>query len=64
MISTPGITGILREVALEERLVDGDVLDADAALVAVHVVDAVEHQEGIAVRQQLEDADDVRGGQR
>ena len=60
----PGHHRILREVPLEERLVDGDVLEADAALVAVHVVDAVEHQERVAVRQQLEDAVDVehRGG--
>ena len=29
-------------MALEERLVDGDVLDADAALVAIHVVHAID----------------------
>ncbi len=51
---------ILREVALEERLVDGHVLDADARLVAVDVVDAIEQQEGVAVRQQLQNLADVR----
>ena len=49
----------LREMPLEERLVDGDVLDADGALVAVHVDDAIDHQERIAMRQQLHHAPDI-----
>src|SRR4026207_168982 len=39
----------LRKMPLEERLVDRHALDADGALVAIHVDDAVDHQEGIAM---------------
>ena len=53
MISTPGMIGNCGKVPLEERLVDGDALDADGALVAIHVDDAVDQQKRIAVRQQL-----------
>jgi hypothetical protein len=49
----------LREMPLEERLVDGHALDADGALVAIHVDDAVDHQEGIAMRQELHHPRDV-----
>ena len=45
-----------REMAHELRLVEGDVLDADAGAVAVDLDDAVDEQERIAVRQQLHDA--------
>ena len=44
-----------REVALEERLVDGDVLDADDALALLELEDAVHEQERIAVRHDLHD---------
>jgi RecB family exonuclease len=49
-------------VALEERLVDGDVLDRHRALEAVELDDAVDQQERVAVRQQLEDLPDVEAG--
>jgi hypothetical protein len=61
-ISTPGITGRCRKVALEERLVDGDVLqrlDAHALLELEHAVD---QQERVAVRQLLQDVVDVQHG--
>ncbi len=45
-----------REMARELRLVEGDVLDADAGLVAVDLDDPVDEQKRIAVRQQLEDS--------
>ena len=49
---------VVGEVALEERLVHGDVLDAcDAAVVHVH--DAVHQQEGVAVGQHGGDFVDV-----
>ena len=41
-------------MAGELRLVEGDVLDADAGLVAVDLDDLVDQQERIAVRQQLQ----------
>lgn len=56
--------GELREVTLEEILVDGDVLDADTGLVAIDVDDLVDEQEGVAMRQQLHDLLDVRSRQR
>src|SRR5581483_1287027 len=49
----------LGEVPLEERLVDGDALDADGADVGVHLDDLVDQQERIAMRQQLHHARDV-----
>ena len=52
MISTPGMTGWPGKVALEMRLVDRDVLDADRRIVAVDLDDPVDQQEGIAMRQQ------------
>ena len=45
--------GLSGKMPLEVRLVDGDVLDADAGFVAVDVADPVDHQERIAVRQRL-----------
>ena len=33
------------------RLVERDILDADTVLVAAHVDNAVDHEEGIAMRQ-------------
>jgi hypothetical protein len=44
------------------RLVDGNVLDADAAVVIVHFDDLVDQQERVPVRQQLHDPHDVRTG--
>ena len=46
-------------MAHEARLVHGDVLDGDAALLAVHRFHAVDEQEWITVRQQLQNAVDV-----
>ena len=52
MTSTPGISGIAGKMALEERLVDRDVLDAARSTCpGVHSSDAVDEQERIAVRQ-------------
>ena len=59
IISTPGNTGLAGKWPMELRLVEGDVLDADRRLVAVDLDDAVDHQERIAVRQQLQDLLDV-----
>src|SRR5208282_1194574 len=42
-------------MAEELRLVDRDVLDSDAMFVAAHVDDAVDHDEGVAMRQQPQD---------
>jgi hypothetical protein len=52
---------VLREVALEEVLVDGDVLDADGGGALHDIHDAVHHQEGKAVRNGVHDARDVVG---
>jgi hypothetical protein len=49
-------------VPLEERLVDANVLDADGAMVELHVDDAVDHQHRITMRDHLQDAFDVRYG--
>src|SRR6478609_9371848 len=51
---------IAREVPLEIGLVGGDVLDADGRAVTVHVDDAVDEKERIAMRQKLEDVGDLR----
>src|SRR5690606_23197996 len=51
--------GVAREVALEEWLVDGHVLEPDGGLVAIHVEDAIDQEERIAMRQQLEQARDI-----
>ena len=47
------------EMPGELRLVERDVLDADAGVVAVDLDDAVDQQERVAVRQQLQDLLDV-----
>ena len=39
-------------MALELRLVGGDVLDADAEFVAARADDAIDEQKGITMRQQ------------
>ena len=41
-------------MADEMRLVGRDVLDADAALIALHVDDAVDHQKRISMRKRGE----------
>ena len=46
---------VAREVALEELLVEGDVLDADDALARLELEDPVHEQERVAVRQDLQD---------
>ena len=60
-----GHDGVVGEVALEVRLVDGDVLDGDDALPALDLDDTVDKEEGIAMRQEGHDFEDVhRGGRR
>ena len=56
-----GHDGVVGEVAGEVRLVGGDVLDGDDARLALHLDDAVDEQEGIAVREDGHDLDDVHG---
>src|SRR6185436_19406311 len=51
---------IAGEVPLKVRLVRGDVLDAGGGAVPVHVDDAVDKEERIAMRQQLEDVGGLR----
>src|SRR5438105_11722587 len=51
-----------REVPLEERLVDRDVLDADDPLLPFDLDDPVHEEEGIAMRQDVHDAADVHLG--
>ena len=50
---------LAREVALEEGLVDRDVLDAHRPLVSVHLDDAVDEQHRVAVGEDLGDFADV-----
>src|SRR6202035_2627445 len=50
----------LREVPLKLRLVDADILDADAGFVASRLDDAVDHQKWIAVRQGFQQAQNVK----
>ena len=47
------------EMSLKIGLADADVLDADGALVGIHLDDAVDHQEGVAMRDHLHDPDDI-----
>src|SRR5262245_24497753 len=47
---------VARKMPLEDRLVHRNVLDPDAALVGHSILDAVDHQERIAVRDHLHDA--------
>src|SRR5580704_17537977 len=50
----------LREMPLELRLVDADILDADAEFVAPRLDHAVDHQKWIAVRQGFQQAQNVK----
>ncbi len=61
MMSTPGMMGKSGKVAGEVRLVDGDVLQRDDALLALDLDQAVDQQEGIAVGKQGHDLVDVHG---
>ena len=54
-----GHDGVAGEVALKKLLVDGDVLDGDDALARLHLEDAVDKEEGVAVRQEGHDFEDV-----
>ncbi len=54
-----GHDGVVGEVALKVGLVDGDVFDGDDALLALHLDNAVDEEEGIAVRQEGHDLEDV-----
>ena len=56
-----GHNGEIGEVAGEERLVDGDVLERDDAGFALHFDDAVDEEKWIAVRQDGHDFEDVHG---
>jgi hypothetical protein len=46
-------------MSLEERLVDGDVLEADDAGAPFHLEDPVHEEEGIPVRKRAKDLLDV-----
>ncbi len=59
MISTPGMIGWPGKVALKERLVDRDVLDADDPLAVLDLDDPIDQQERIAMRQDVQDRADV-----
>src|SRR5690606_6606840 len=48
-----------REVALEERLVDGDVLDADNSTVGLDLDDPIDQEERVAMRDHLHDLGDI-----
>src|SRR6185312_757391 len=52
---------VVRKVAEKLRLVDGDVLDADAGVVAADVDDAIDHDERVTVRQEPQDLADLGG---
>ena len=56
-----GHDGVVGEVALELGLVERDVFDGDDALLALDLDDAVDEEEGIAMRQEGHDLEDVHG---
>ena len=56
-----GSTG---EVPVKKRFVDGDILDGDDALSALQIKHAIDQQERIAVRQNLQNLVDVEPGLR
>src|SRR5215472_2184440 len=53
------VDGTLRKMPGELRFVDGDVLDADAAVVGPDVDHPVDQQHGVAMRESLEDVIDI-----
>src|SRR3984893_15844047 len=56
----PGMSGRSGTGPLELRLVDADILDADAGLVAPRLDHPVDHQKWIAVRQGFQQAQNVK----
>ena len=56
-----GHDGVIGEVALEEGLIDGDVFDGDDALLAFHLEDTVDEEEGVAVGEEGHDFEYVHG---
>ena len=50
----------LREMSLELRLIDADILDADAGFLAPRLDHPVDHQKRIAVRQGFQQAQNVK----
>src|SRR6185436_17854590 len=48
-----------REVALEERLIGGDILDADRGFGRDDILEPVDHQHGIAMRDHFHDPVDI-----
>ena len=54
--------GVPGEVTLEVGLVDRDAFDADGLEVSVKLHNAVHHQEGIAVRQDIHHPVDIHHG--
>jgi hypothetical protein len=58
-IMTPGHDRRAGEVSLKKGLADADVLDPDGTLVGIHLDDAVDHQERVAMRDHLHDPDDI-----
>src|SRR5262249_20406311 len=51
---------IAGKVPHELRLVRGDVLDSNSALIAADLYDPIDHQKRIAMRQRLEDGGEIR----
>ncbi len=58
--STPGMIGIAGKVALEERLVDGHILDGHQALAALELDHSVDQQKRVTVRKEIQDFLDVK----
>jgi hypothetical protein len=59
VISTPGITGVMRKVADEKRLVDRHVLVRMDGLARLALEHAIDQKEGIAMRQMLQNCLDI-----
>ena len=57
-----GYDGVAGEVALEELLVHGEVLDGGALHLGGEVGDAINEEEGVTVGEDLEDVLDVEDG--
>lgn len=49
-------------MALEERLIDADVFQANGTVVKLHIDNPIDHQHGIAMRDHLQNALDLHGG--
>jgi hypothetical protein len=61
-ISTPGMMGRLGKCPGKKRLVDGYILERHDALLALNLDHSVDEQKRKAVRQDLENIDDVERG--